>query len=82
MKKPLLWVLILTMSVSLVVVFSSGGCRRVEEPVVEETTKESKIVFYSDRDGNHEIYTMNIDWSKQVRFTDNPAFDGFPSFSP
>jgi len=36
MKKPLLWVLVLVMSVSLIMVFSLGGCRRVEEPVVEE----------------------------------------------
>jgi hypothetical protein len=44
MKKLLLWVLVLVMSISLVLVFSSGGCRRavqpVEEPVAEEVTDE------------------------------------------
>ena len=49
MKKSLLWVLVLVMSVSLIMVFSSGGCRRaappveesvIEEPVVEEVTGE------------------------------------------
>ncbi|MFZ3386528.1 MAG: hypothetical protein WA120_05070, partial [Candidatus Hydromicrobium sp.] len=78
MKKPLLWVVILAMSVSLVAVFSSGGCRRVEEPVVEEVTgepEEGKIAFQSNRDGNFEIYIMNVDGSGQVNLTNNPAED-------
>jgi len=44
MKKLLLWVLVLVISISLVIAFSSGGCRRavrpVEEPVAEEVTDE------------------------------------------
>lgn len=45
MKKQLLWVLVLAMSISLVVVFSLvGGCKPtvspVEEPVVEEQVEE------------------------------------------
>ena len=47
MKKllnPLLWVLVLVISILLVVMFSLGGCRPavspVEEPVVEEVTGE------------------------------------------
>ena len=112
-ERPLLWVLILAMSVSLVAVFSLvGGCRPavspVEEPVieeaaaeevtdepeeealdeseeeeiVEETTTEGKIAFASDRDGNDEIYMINVDGSEQVRLTNNPANDWYPSFSP
>jgi Tol biopolymer transport system component len=42
-----------------------------------------KIVFYSDRDGNQEIYIMNAaDGSNQTRLTDNPAWDSLPSLSP
>ena len=53
MKKPLLWVLILVMSISLVAFFSStAGCRakpeekpiEVEEEVVEEETEEEPVV--------------------------------------
>jgi hypothetical protein len=44
MRKPLLWVIVLVMSMSLAAVFSSGGCRSevlpVEESVVEEVTSE------------------------------------------
>jgi len=40
MKKLLLWVLILVLCISLVVIFSLGGCRIVEEPIVEEVTGE------------------------------------------
>ena len=42
----------------------------------------SRIVFFSDRDGNYEIYSMNPDGSNQTRLTDNPAGDRQPSFSP
>src|SRR5215216_7264195 len=42
-----------------------------------------KIVFYSDRDGNQEIYIMNAaDGSNQTRLTDNPADDSNPRWSP
>ena len=40
MKKPLLLVLILVMSISLVVVFSSGGCRCAAAPVEEVAPAE------------------------------------------
>lgn len=40
----------------------------------------TKIAFVSDRDGNKEIYIMNIDGSDQKRITNNAADDGAPSF--
>jgi TolB protein len=40
------------------------------------------IAFYSDRDGNPEIYTMNTDGSGLARLTNDPAFDDSPSISP
>ena len=106
MKKPLktlLLVIVLVTSILSVAVFSSGGCRRVEEAVVEEvideleeeaideseaeeiveeSTAKGKIAFESDRDGNYEIYIMNVDGSEQTRLTDNPADDWGLSFSP
>src|SRR5688500_14146475 len=42
----------------------------------------AKIVFYSERDGNSEIYVMNADGSRPTRLTRHPANDGSPSFSP
>ena len=42
-----------------------------------------KIVFFSDRDGNAEIYVMNADGSSQTNLTNNPAADDeFPAWSP
>ena len=41
-----------------------------------------KIVFYSKRDGNPEIYTMDSDGSSQTRLTFNEAGDGWPTWSP
>ena len=41
-----------------------------------------KIVFYSKRDGNSEIYTMDSNGSNQTRLTFNAARDNAPSWSP
>ena len=41
-----------------------------------------KIVFYSKRYGNYDIYTMNSDGSNQTRLTFNEAADIDPTWSP
>jgi Tol biopolymer transport system component len=41
-----------------------------------------KIVFYSERDGNAELYTMNPDGSDQQRLTFNQVEDSSPAWSP
>jgi len=56
------------------------------EEIVEEktykTTTKAKIVFASWRDGNCEIYIMNIDGSEQTRLTNNTADVWELCFSP
>lgn len=44
--------------------------------------KGDKIVFTSLRDGDPEIYTMNLDGSEQTRLTFEKGYDGGPFFSP
>ena len=41
-----------------------------------------RIAFSSTRDGNSEIYVMNIDGRNHIRLTINPAKDYDPSWSP
>ena len=41
-----------------------------------------KIAFYSDRDGNYEIYVMDADGSNPTNLTNNPANDGAQAWSP
>jgi len=41
-----------------------------------------KIVFTSDRDGNHDIYIMEGDGSDLVRLTGDAAYDDQPALSP
>jgi Tol biopolymer transport system component len=42
----------------------------------------SKIIFYSQRDGNDEIYTMSPDGTNWTRLTNNQHSDQTPSISP
>jgi TolB protein len=42
----------------------------------------SEIVFYSDRDGNSEIYVMDADGANIRRLTDTPAPEYWPDWSP
>ena len=39
-----------------------------------------RIAFQSDRDGNWEIYLMDVDGTQQVRLTNNQAHDEMPVF--
>ena len=42
----------------------------------------SRIIFYSERDGNAEIYVMDADGGNQKRLTDTPSDEGYPMWSP
>jgi TolB protein len=46
------------------------------------TSLEGVIAFYSDMDGNPEIYIMQADGSNLLRLTNDPAFDDSPALSP
>ncbi len=41
-----------------------------------------QIVFCSDRDGDPDIYVMNVDGTNVRQITDQPGYDGGPFFSP
>ena len=43
---------------------------------------EGLVAFYSDIDGNTEIYIMQADGSDLLRLTDDPGFDDSPALSP
>ncbi|RLC79147.1 MAG: hypothetical protein DRI61_08505, partial [Chloroflexi bacterium] len=43
----------------------------------------AKIAFMSaERDGNWEIYLLDIEAGREIRLTDNPDVDGLPVWSP
>jgi dipeptidyl aminopeptidase/acylaminoacyl peptidase len=49
---------------------------------LDEEEYEGYLAFQTNRDLNFEVYGMNVDGTGQVNLTNDPAFDGFPSFSP
>jgi len=54
----------------------------IEESTPDIPTQESLIAFYSNQDGNLEIYTIQADGSGLQRLTNNDAFDDSPALSP
>ena len=42
----------------------------------------SRVAFMSSRDGDWDVYTVNMDGSGLKRLTDNSAQDGLPTWSP
>ena len=51
-------------------------------PLMVAVDAQGQIAFSSHRDGNYEIYVMDADGGNQRRLTNNPAWDGSPSWSP
>ncbi|NJP06056.1 MAG: hypothetical protein HC837_10740, partial [Chloroflexaceae bacterium] len=47
-----------------------------------DPVSDERIVFQSNRDGNREIYVMNLDGSGQTNLTNHPARDENPTWSP
>ena len=47
-----------------------------------QVPKNPKIIFSSDRNGNDEIYMMNIDGKNPRNLTNHPGFDYSPAWSP
>lgn len=61
----------------LVLILAFGSANRVFPQLAN-----TKIAFYSNRDGNNEIYVMNVDGTNQTRLTNNLADDANPAWSP
>ncbi len=69
----------------LFVVPSAGGAYRRLTTDSTDTSPAgygSRVAFMSNRDGNWEIYSVNMDGSGLKRLTNNSANDGLPTWSP
>lgn len=65
--------------------FTGGGLRLTDltgDTRPRYSPDGSKIVFQSTRNGQADIYVMNIDGTAQTRLTTNPAADTAPAWSP
>jgi TolB protein len=51
------------------------------DPSASDSGGLGKIYFFSERDGNDEIYCMNADGTNQVRLTTGTAGNAYPSWS-
>ena len=51
-------------------------------PVMVAVDAQARIAFVSDRDGNYDIYVMDVDGGNLRRLTNHPDIDSLPSWSP
>jgi len=56
--------------------------RTASEWVPNWSPDGKKIAFASDRDGDSEVYVINVDGSGLVQLTENDGYDGRPRWSP
>ena len=58
-----------------------GGCMgaQVSPPMA---TSDAQLLYGSNRDGNWEIYSMNLSVMKETRLTNSQADDLWPLWSP
>jgi TolB protein len=71
-----------TIGLLLIILFVSiEGCNSTDI-TTQQITENGRIVFYSGRNGNEDIYSMAADGSDLIRLTEDPAEDTCPAFSP
>ena len=71
----------ITLSAIVLVIVSAVLIKPVSSGTFPGTN--GKIVFWSNRDGNYEIYVMDADGSNQTNLTNsNDLYERFPSWSP
>ena len=61
---------------------SHPAAGKAKPPSVSARLRDSKIAFASERDGNSEIYVMNVDGSGQIPLTHGAARNFLPAWSP
>ena len=62
-----------------------AGCNTEQHdpnPRLEWRPVHQRCQGHGDRDGKTEIYVMDADGSGQTNLTNNPAYDGYPAWSP
>ena len=59
-----------------------GGCTVGSQKLPQASSPKSGIVFVSERDGNPEIYHIQMDGEALVRLTHHPKVDSDPTWSP
>lgn len=71
-----LWKINKLLSISIAIVFFTNTA------LTSTLTRNGKIAFASDRDGNFEIYSMNSDGTGLSRLTNSVVTDDYPTWSP
>ena len=64
----------------------SGACQKKDsgegQPTVADTKAAPRIAYFSEEDGNADIFTIRLDGTDRCRLTSHPGEDSYPSYSP
>ncbi len=58
------------------------GIRTLEPLIVGGENPQGQLIFYADRDGNFDIFTVDLETREERQLTENPAADVSPVVSP
>ena len=69
--------------ISILIIVVIGSCKESKQEASNDLVDESKqkIAFVTDRDGNYEIYVMDVDGKNLANLTNNDSLDFSPSWS-
>jgi len=80
---PIVWVLLLIAAVIAIGIMIPRDGRKIAGNVEPSWSPDgAKIAFSSDRDGNWEIYLVDVSTQKETRITYEKAADGQPAWTP
>ena len=67
---------------TMILALATATVSAQEETGGADSAPSGLIAFFSERDGDYEIYLMNPDGTGVTRLTSDPAFDAYLSWSP
>ncbi len=76
------WLVIAVVVIGAVMLRMFGSSEESESSSVNVVSTPTSIAFFSNRDGDDEIYVMNADGSGVERLTDDEHEDDNPAWSP
>src|SRR5215208_1868709 len=86
-KKYTYWRMLAAVGLVVALAYGCAGSESAVDNSDELSSKEGQIAFtriskWEGTDIESDIYSINVEGTRERRLTDSPSLDGFPSWSP